>query len=92
MIWLIEKIFSLGVLAAVVFFAMQFSVGGRPVKDYVMVVYRSPLIREAVRQGVDIIKSYLDKDVGSSKSNGPAMENLNDDEKKELEKLLEKAK
>lgn len=83
-----KKILGIGVLAAIVFFGLQFQVGGRPVKDYVTDFYRSPLVQEAARQAKDVIVSYLHKDVQSG-GEGPApMDRISDEERKELEKVL----
>lgn len=91
MFWLMRKIFGLGVMAALIFFAMQFQVGGRPVKDYLLEFYRAPLVQEAIRQGTNAVTHYLQKDVGSESHSGPALEKIKDDEREELEKVLKKA-
>lgn len=91
MIWLIKRLFGVGVFAAVVFFALQFPVGGRPLKSYLTDFYRSPLVQEAIRQGKGWVVKYLQKDVGIGlEEGGPAMEKVSDKERKELEKVLEK--
>lgn len=92
MFWLMKKLFGLGVMAALVFFALQFQVGGRPVKDYIIDFYRAPLVQEAIRQGTEAVTRYLQKDVGGdSGASGPPLEKIREDEVKELEKLLKKA-
>ncbi|GEM_PF-3234917 len=95
MFWLIKKVFGIGIFAALVFFALQFQVGGRPIKDYVVRFYQSPLIQEAIRQTTTAVKSYLQKDVTSSKPgdpnvNAPAMDPLPDEDRRELENVLKK--
>lgn len=87
MIWLAKKILGIGVVAAIVFFGLQFQVGGRPLKDYVVDFYRSPLVQEAARQAKDVIVSYLHKDVRSGGDSAP-MDRITDEERKELEKVL----
>ena len=87
MIWLMKKILGIGVLAAIIFFGLQFQVGGRPVKEYVTDFYRSPLVQEAVRQTKDAVVSYLHKDVQSGEDAAP-MDRISDDERKELENVL----
>lgn len=94
MIWLFKKIFGLGIAIALVFFALHLQIGGRPAKEYVVDVYKSPIVQEAIRQGKDSILSYLHKDIappGESKDESdPPMEHLNDDERRELEDVLKK--
>jgi hypothetical protein len=94
MIWLFKKIFGLGIAIALVFFALQLQIGGRPAKDYVADVYQSPIVQEAIRQGKGIVLSYLHKDVtpsGESEGvSGPPMEHLEEDERRELEDVLKK--
>lgn len=91
MIWFFKKIFAVGVLLALLFLALQFQVGGRPIKDYLSDFYRSPLIQEAIRQGKEAVTGYLQKDVGKEPEGAePAMEKVTDQEREELEKVLEK--
>lgn len=90
MIWLIKKIFGLAVLAALVFVALQFQVGGRPLKEYVINFYRSPLVGEAVRQARDAVGSYLRKDVQPQDDASSPMDKVDDDEREELEKVIRK--
>lgn len=87
MIWLFKKIFGLGVVIAIVFFALHIQVGGRPAKDYLSDFFRSPLVQEAWRQGKGAVLSYLQKDVTPAEDAVP-MEQLDDDERKELENIL----
>jgi len=103
MIWLIKKILSLAILAALIVVAMQFQVGGRPLKDYVIGLYRAPIVQEGMRQAKEAVTSYLQKDVQSSsptsavtggvkeKDSAP-MDRINDDERQELEKVLKSNK
>lgn len=92
MIWLIKKIFGLAVLAAIVFVGLHFQVGGRPVKDYVVDFYHSPLVKEAIRQSREAVGSYLQKDVQSPSQDDGAtpLDRVNDDERQELEKVIRK--
>jgi hypothetical protein len=91
MIWLFKKIFAIGVLLALLFLALQFQVGGRPIKDYLIDFYRSPLIQETIRQGKEAVAGYLQKDVSREPAGEePAMEKVTDQEREELEKVLEK--
>jgi len=95
MIWLLKKIFSLAVLAALVLVGLQIQVGGRPLKDYVVGLYRSPLAQEGMRQAKDAVTSYLQKDLqpSAAKDDGQApMDQIKDDERQELEKVLKNTK
>ena len=95
MFWLLKKIFGLAVIAALVFFALQAKIGGRPLKEYVVGFYQSPIVQEGLRQAKDAATSYLQKDL--QPASGPAadgvpLDRIHDDERRELEKVLNNAK
>lgn len=93
MFWLMKKIFGIGVLIALIFLALHFQVGGRTVKDYLLDFFRTPIVQEAIRQGKEAVTGYLQKDVAAPPSDaGPNMEmdKVSDEDRKELEKVLEK--
>lgn len=92
MFWLLRKIFGLIILAVLVFFALQFQVGGRPLKDYAEKIYHSEMFQGALGGAIHSVESFLHKDLENKKEDGPAMDNLKDDEMKELEKVLKKSK
>ena len=94
MFWILRKIFGLGVLAALIFLALHYQVGGKPIQEYVVQFYQSPLIQEAVRQGRDTALSYLHKDIRSSvpSADAPPDDKLSDQDREELEKILKKVK
>jgi hypothetical protein len=87
--WLLKKIFGLGVTIAVIFFALHLQVGGRQVKDYVADFYHSSLFQDAWVKSKDAVLGYLQKDVAPSKEGSP-MDQVDDDERKELEDVLKK--
>lgn len=92
MFWLMKKIFSLGVLVAIVFFVFQYKIGGKTVKDYAVEFYDSPIFQEAVRQGNTALREYLAKKESGQpqKEDAPAMDPLSEEERAELEKVLKK--
>ncbi len=92
MFWLLRKIFGIIVLAALIFFALQFQIGGRPLKDYVEKIYHSEMFQKAVGGTIHSIESFLHKDLEDKKVDGPAMDDVKEDEMKELEKVLKKSK
>ena len=89
MFWLMKKIFGIGVTIAVIFFALHFQVGGRQVKDYVADFYHSALFQDAWKSSRDAVLGYLRKAVAPSNDAAP-MDQVNDDERKELEDVLKK--
>ena len=107
MFWLIRKIFTLGVLAALVFLALQFSIGGKPLKDHLLSFYRSPLVGAAIEQGRDFVLPQLQK-LGLFKNETPSdsqhIEKMNKqiedtlgdqlekEDREELDKVLKKLK
>ncbi len=90
MFWLLKKLFSLGIFAALVFFALQFKVGGKPLKDYVIAFYQAPLTQEILRQGEGIVRGYLEKDVHRGKDSPAPVEDIQDEERDELKRVIEK--
>ncbi|MBI3540680.1 MAG: hypothetical protein HY073_00805 [Deltaproteobacteria bacterium] len=85
MFWLARKILAIGFFAALVFFALQYRVGGRQVKDYLLDFYNAPLFRNAVQQTKDTVQTYLHKDVGGD---GKDSDHIDDQDRHELEKVL----
>ena len=91
MFWLLKKIFGLGITIAVIFFALHLQVGGRQVKDYVTDFYHSSLFQDAWVKSKDAVLGYLQKDVSpSSPKEGSPMDQVDDEERKELEDVLKK--
>ncbi len=86
MLWLIRKLLMLAVFAALVWLILQLDYKGRPVKDYANEFLQAPLVREIVRQGKGLAAGYLKKDL---KEESPAMEEVGEEERRELEKVLE---
>lgn len=83
----------MGVLAALVFLGLQFPVGGRPIKDHALDFYHAPIVREAIRQGRQIVRSYLQKDIRSGRPGepaAPAMEQVDEEDRKELEQAIKR--
>ena len=92
MFWLLRKIFGLVVLAALVFFAVQFQVGGKPLKDYLLKIYHSDLSQKIFGEVQHSVEAFLHKDVEDKGADGPAMDDVHEDEMKDLEKVLKKSK
>ncbi len=94
MIWLIKKIIGVAVLIAIVFFVMNYEVGGRPVKELFKNFYSSPFAQEAVRQGREsfghFLGSFLEKDPHGPASSAEPMEKIDDKDRQELEDVLKK--
>ena len=99
MFWLIRKIFSLGIIIAIVFLLMHFQVGGRPMSDYAQALYHSQPVQEALASAKNTLLGYLgnlDKpnvevDKPASEKMDPIeMDPIKDDERKELEKVINK--
>jgi hypothetical protein len=96
MIWLIKKIIGLGIFIAIVFFIMNYQVGGKPIKDLFSNFYQSPFAQEAVRQGRESFSNFvgaiLHKDPSSAEVQGlgKPMDSIDDDDRHELEQLIKK--
>ncbi|QQR79718.1 MAG: hypothetical protein IPJ69_10245 [Deltaproteobacteria bacterium] len=106
MFWLLRKIFSLGVLALVVFFLMHVEVKGHLLKDYVIAIYDSPMVQQVVTSAKESLLGMVEnlekkkatthsedshsEDSQVSPKDAKPLENLKDDEVKELEKVLKK--
>ncbi len=109
MFWLIRKIFSLAVLAALVFVLMQVEVKGHPLKDYVVALYETPVVQSVVDAAKNTLLGFVDdlerkratnpsreaqrteaeRETGTPSDRKP-LENLKEDEVRELEKVLRK--
>lgn len=89
MIWLFKKIFGIIITIAIIFFALHLQVGGRQAKDYVLEAWKSPIVQGAVEQGKQTIMGYLNKDVAPAENMTPPMEHLEDDDRQELDKILQ---
>lgn len=93
MFWLLKKIFGIAVVAGLIFAALQIRVGGRPLQDYVVGLYRSPIVQEGLRQAKEAVTSYLQKDLQpGGEGEGSPMDRISDDEREELEKVLKNSK
>ena len=86
MLWLIRKLVMLAVFAGLLWVILQLDYKGRPVKDYLGEFLQAPLVQEIVRQGRGAVMGYVKKDL---KKETPAMEELEESERKELERVLE---
>lgn len=90
MFWLLKKLVTLLVIIGVVWFIFQLDYQGKPVSQRVQEFTKAPLVQEVSRQAKELVMKYLYK---KKILNGPAMENLTDEEKKELDKVIkEKSK
>ncbi len=109
MFWLFRKIFSLGVLAALIFLVLHVEVKGHLLKEYVIAFYESPMVQQVVSSAKESLlemvenlekkkamtgsaNSGLSEDSKASKDSPASkpLENLKEDEVKELEKVLKK--
>lgn len=102
MFWMIRKIISLAIVVAVIFFLLNFEVGGRPLSDYALAIFHSQPIQQAIESSKEKITGFLEE-VGKrpakplhpessseEKSSGETMDTIKDDERRELEKVLNK--
>ena len=87
MFWLIRKLLFVGFLVGVGWFILQLDYHGRPVKERAREFFNAPLIQEIVRQVRGEVAQYLNKE---KLPTGPAMENLDEHEKKKLDEVLKK--
>lgn len=97
MIWLFKKLFGIAVTIAIIFFALHLQIGGRQAKDYIVEAWKNPIVQAVVQQGKETVMGYLNKDIspsvtsptGAKDDSAPPMEQLEDDERKELENVLQ---
>ena len=93
MIWLFKKVFYLVLFTALAIFIANYKIDGKPVKDYVLEVYHSPLVQEGIRLGTNQVKAYLHKDVGEpgAAPSTPAVgDELTEADRRELDSVLKK--
>ncbi len=94
MIWLFKRILGIGVMAALIYFISQYPIGNRPVKDYVIEFYRSPIAQAVIQQSKAAVTRYLQKDVvqGKGADTAPPMDPVNEEEREGLEKVLKQSR
>ncbi len=88
MFWLLKKLVLLALIAGFVMWLLQLEYQGRPVRERAREFLQAPLIQEIVRQAKEAVSGYLKKEIKVPQ--GPAMEKIEEGERKELEKVLEK--
>ncbi len=101
MFWLIRKIITLAIVVAIIFFLLNFEVGGRPLSDYALAIFHSQPVQQAIESTKEKAMNYLDS-IGKRpakplhpqevdrKDAGETMDPIKDDERHELEKVLNK--
>lgn len=89
MFWLIRKIFGLGVLVAIVFFALQYHIGNRTVKDYVSEFFQSSLVQGKIHEASESVKSFFQKE-GNKGQVGAPTDDIPPEDEAELKKVLKK--
>ena len=83
MFWLFRKLITLAIFVGLILVILNLDYQGKPVREHLRVVWDSPLVREVSRQ----VQTWI----GSHKNNsGPPMEELKEQDRKELEKVLER--
>ncbi|MBI2982153.1 MAG: hypothetical protein HYY44_07680 [Deltaproteobacteria bacterium] len=87
MFWLIRKLIFVGFLVGAGWFILQMDYHGRSVKGRIREFLNAPLIQEIVRQARGEVDRYLNK---KKFPTGPAMENLDESERKNLNEVLKK--
>lgn len=92
MFWVLRKILFLLVLGGLIVVILNLEYQGRPVKDHVKEIVKTPLIQEINRQVKGMVLSYLKKDVKEEDLRGVrrALEDISEEERKDLEKVIEK--
>ena len=88
MLWLLKKLLILGVVIGLVILVLNLDYQGVPIKQRIETVLKTPLVQEISRQARGIVVGYLKKDVQEL---APAMEEIGEKERKDLERLLEEA-
>ncbi len=86
MFWLLKKLLTLVVFVGLILVILNLDYKGRPVRDYAAEFLKAPLIQEISRQAKQIVVGYLHKDL---KNSAPAMEKIEEQERQELEKVIE---
>ena len=93
MFWLLRKIFTLGILLAVIFLAFNLPIAGKPLKDHLWEFYYSPTVQTWVSHWVGGLPAPLSNAIKKDMDHigpAPAMEEYKPDEEQELNKILKK--
>ncbi len=98
MIWIVKRIFWIGVFSAVIYFGLNYKIEGRPIRQYVSEFYNSALIQAVIKSGKEIVAEFLEEKTGDSKkepeqrsSSDPTIgDQLQEEDRRELETILKK--
>jgi hypothetical protein len=93
MFWLMKKVFWISVLVVLGYFAANYKIEGKPIKDYVSSFYHSPLVQSLVKEGKALVQEFLaesfESKPGDKKDASIEHEQIGESEQKELENILE---
>ncbi len=99
MFWIIKRIFWLGVFAALIYFAAQYKIDDKPVKEYASEFYHSPLVQAVLKTGKEMVHEFWDEKMGDGSDPaaetvrevpGSAGEELTPQDREALDRVLEK--
>jgi len=88
MFWLLKKIIFWTVFFFVAMWVLKMPYNGRPVKDYLVEFYNAPIVQEGVRFSKKLVEEQLQKFM--REGNEPPMENIQPDEREDLERVIRK--
>ena len=87
MFWLLRKLVTIGVIVGLIWVILQLDYHGRPVKDRLGTLCRTPLVQEIGRRIKGAVGGYLKKDLKGE--SGPAMEELEPGDREKLKQVIE---
>lgn len=101
MFWILRKLFWIGVLVAIIYYGSNYQIDGKPIKQYAIEFFQSPLVQSALKAGKEEVQEFWGEKMDSStpsegpsvKDSGqasPAGDELTDKDREALDKVLER--
>lgn len=99
---MIKKIFWLAVLVAIIYYGMNYRIDEKPIKEYVVEFYHSPIVQAAVKAGKEAVSEFWEGSGSSNQSpdsgqkepetpvHGGGGDELTEQDQKALDKVLQK--
>lgn len=95
MVWMIKRLFWIGVLVAVVYYGANYKIERKPIKQYVSEFYHAPLIQAAIKTGKEVVVEFLEEKVGDKKEEkkeegAVVQDQISEQDRQQLESILKK--
>lgn len=98
MFWIIRRLFWLAVIVVLVYYGANYKIDDKPIKEYAIEFYRTPLVQSAIRSAKKMVGEFVDDQLNSEtpeepleiKKDDESAEEISVEERKALEQVIEK--